>query len=412
MRSRIAYLVLIYLGVTGAWAGLALTVEGRTHDKNEKLQGDVAQLWGEPQEQYAPEIDLLSAEEAAGDHFLEPGRVRHAPDGSEIDVSLGLEHRRRGLLWYPTYRVGFAGIYTITNPHDEDRFVRFSFGLPSRKAIYDNIHLRVDGEDVVSFEVVDGNIRHLFPLGPGESGTIAVSYGSQGMDEWGYTFGEDVTQVKAFHLKMTTNFDKIDFPLNTVSPTRKIDLPDGQELHWEYVNLLSGAPIGLEMPRRMNPGPWVSMLISSAPVSLFLFLFLLFVITTVRGISLHPMNLVFVCGAFFSFHLLLAYLVDHVSIHVAFVLCSSVSIFLVVSYMRIIVGRRFAFLEAGLAQFVYLVLFSYAFFFEGYTGLSITVLCIITLFVVMQYTGRLDWGALFSGKGGRFEPSSPQPEAI
>jgi hypothetical protein len=42
------------------------------------------------------------------------------------------------------------------------------------------------------------------------------------------------------------------------------------------------------------------------------------------------------------------------------------------------------------------VLFSYAFFFEGYTGLSITVGAIVTLFVVMQMTGRIRWTEKFA----------------
>ena len=52
---------------------------------------------------------------------------------------------------------------------------------------------------------------------------------------------------------------------------------------------------------------------------------------------------------------------------------------------------RFAAIEAGLAQLIYLVLFSYAFFFKGFTGLAITIGSIVTLFVVMQMTGRIRW---------------------
>lgn len=54
-------------------------------------------------------------------------------------------------------------------------------------------------------------------------------------------------------------------------------------------------------------------------------------------------------------------------------------------------GARFAFVEAGLAQLVYLVGFSLAHFWTGYTGLMITVLAIVTLFLLMQWTGRVDW---------------------
>jgi len=47
--------------------------------------------------------------------------------------------------------------------------------------------------------------------------------------------------------------------------------------------------------------------------------------------------------------------------------------------------------DAGLTQLIYLVLFSYAFFFEGFTGLAVTIGAILTLFVVMQITGRIRW---------------------
>jgi len=45
---------------------------------------------------------------------------------------------------------------------------------------------------------------------------------------------------------------------------------------------------------------------------------------------------------------------------------------------------------------IYLVFFSYTFFFEGYTGLAITILCICTLFVTMQFTGKVDWDKMFA----------------
>ena len=42
------------------------------------------------------------------------------------------------------------------------------------------------------------------------------------------------------------------------------------------------------------------------------------------------------------------------------------------------------------------MLFSYAFFFEGFTGLTITVGAIVTLFVLMQMTARVSWDEVFA----------------
>jgi inner membrane protein involved in colicin E2 resistance len=216
------------------------------------------------------------------------------------------------------------------------------------------------------------------------------------MNEWRYVLGTDVAAVHDFALTMRTNFDEIDFPENTLSPTEEQKDGNGWKLQWRYANLLSGFQIGMDMPQKLQPGPLAGQIAFFAPVSLLFFFAVMFIIVTIRGIDLHPMNYAFLAAAFFAFHLLMAYLVDHISIHVAFLIASAVSIALVVSYLRLVVGPRFAFREAALAQFIYLVLFSYAFFFKGFTGLAITIGSILTLFAAMQLTGRVRWSEVFA----------------
>src|SRR5262249_57006880 len=133
----------------------------------------------------------------------------------------------------------------------------------------------------------------------------------------------EVSQPRDFPLTARTNFKQIDFPLNSLSPTEKHELPPGWELSWKYTNLISGFQIGVAMPEKLQPGPLAGQISYFAPVSLLLFFFLMFIITTMRNIDLHPMNYFFLATAFFAFHLLLAYLVDLVSIHLAFFLFSA-----------------------------------------------------------------------------------------
>jgi inner membrane protein involved in colicin E2 resistance len=232
-----------------------------------------------------------------------------------------------------------------------------------------------------------------------------VAYGSQGLDSWRYQLGDNIAQSRDFSLVMQTNFRDIDFADDTLSPTSKVLVPEGWQLTWQYQNLVSGFQIGMTMPEKLQPGLLAGEISYAAPVSLFFFFFLIFLITTMRNIDLHPLNYFFLATAFFAFHLLLAYLVDHISIHAAMVIASIVSIALVVSYLRLVVGMRFAALEAGTAQFIYLVLFSYAFFWKGFTGLAITVIAIITLFVVMQATGRIRWSERFAARAAALRPS-------
>jgi hypothetical protein len=409
MLARMTAIVFIFLCTAAAWGILGSTVMLRTNNQDSNLKGAVGQLWGAPQRQLAPTVhyqttEQVKVESTVGNKKVTTTRTETTQhslllDGSDIKVNLNLEHRQKGLLWYSTYRVQFDSKYRLTNYTSAEHDFFFNFSLPAKDGIYDNFRLAIGGKEIPNLRFNEGKVWSSVKIAPGKSETVEVSYGSQGLDEWWYDFGENVNQVKNFSLAMQTDFDQIDFPQSGISPTQKTPGGNGWELKWQYANLLSGVKIGMLMPRKLNPGPWVSEVSYAAPVSLFLFFFVVFLLTTIKKIKLHPMNYFFLGAAFFSFHLLLAYLVDHISIHLAFLICSVVSIFLVVSYLRLAVGNRFAFVEAGILQFVYLVLFSYTFFFERYTGLAITILCIITLFIAMQFTGRVDWDTLFRRNG-------------
>jgi inner membrane protein involved in colicin E2 resistance len=204
--------------------------------------------------------------------------------------------------------------------------------------------------------------------------------------------------VKNFALTVNTGFGGFDFPENTISPSHTTETAQGSKLVWEFTNLVSDFDIGVRMPHPINPGPMASRMTYFAPVSLLFFFTVLVVLGAVKGINLHPMHYFFLGAAFFAFHLLFAYLVDHVLLGLAFVAASVVSLVLVVSYLWRVVGHRFALREAGLSQFLFLVLFSYAFFFEGYTGLVVTIGAIVTLAVLMQVTAKVDWAEVFRKK--------------
>jgi len=307
---------------------------------------------------------------------------------SRIRVTLDLEQRQKGLLWFATYRVAFHGDYLFRPVDSGPLTIRLTF--PAANAIYDDLIFKVDGQQVPLTNA--GNaVCATVTRNSGVPVHLEVGYRSQGLSSWTYSFSDNVAQVRDFILEMTTNFQAVDFPEGTISPAEKRLDGSGWKLTWRYRNLVTGYKIGMVMPEKLQPGPLAARISFFAPVSLLFFFFLIFMITALRGIDLHPMNYFFLAAAFFAFHLLLAYLVDHISIHAAFLICSTVSIFLVVSYLRLVVGIGFAAREAALCQFVYLVLFSYAFFFEGFTGLAITIGAILTLFLVMQMTGRLNW---------------------
>lgn len=419
MLRRIIAILFIFAGATMAWMILGGAIFSRTHSADAELRGRVASTWGTEQTQKAPVVHWTRVEErpvTISEEGRTTTRIERRETGvtlpieeTRAEVALALEHRRKGLLWYSTYTVDFAGRWRVRNSGAGDS-VTFTLPLPAARAVYDGLAMEVDGVPL-DLHIDSGHVRGTARIAAGAAAVLAVRYRSQGLSQWNYDFGSEVSQVRDFALVMRTDFRDIDFPATSLSPTTKLRTDSGWELEWRYESLLSGFTIGMVMPERLQPGPIAGRISFFAPVSLLFFFLILFVITTVRGIELHPMNYFFLAASFFAFHLLLAYLVDHISIHAALVIASVISIALVVSYLRIVVGSRFAYREAALAQFIYLVLFSYAFFFRGFTGLAITIGSVVTLFVLMQMTARVQWSELFASSGSA-RPATPAAPTV
>jgi inner membrane protein involved in colicin E2 resistance len=421
MIRRIAAITAIFICTTIAWIILGSTILYRTYHWDPQLRQKVTESWGAPQEQTSPTA-TYSTKISRNRQSLVDGKVVEKVEeetvttplpleSSKVDVALNLDYRQKGLLWYSTYQVAFTGVYAFRNNTDQDRRVTFALRLPADHAVYDDLVLLVDGKAATANSIDGGVVHTAVLMPPGTLTHFDISYKSQGLDGWRYRISTEVSQVRNFTLRMRTNFQDIDFPDNSLSPTTKREAGSGWLLTWDYRNLVSGYQIALTMPERLQPGPLAGEISYFAPVSLFFYFFVIFLITTIRRIDLHPMNYFFLAAAFFAFHLLLAYLVDHILIHGAFAVASAVSVGLAVSYLRLAVGAQFATREAAIAQIVYLVLFSYAFFFKGFTGLAVTIGAVITLFVAMQMTGRIQWSKQFGPPalpvGGSTAPVRP-----
>jgi inner membrane protein involved in colicin E2 resistance len=409
---RLLGIMAVFTTAAFGWLILGAVMSSRTGDQRSTLEGRVADLWGSPQAQAAPTFELHWTElETKSEQITDS--VGHTstkktvesvqrvqvvdPVRSRLMVNLHLDQRRKGLLWFPLYDVAFQGAWTYVHAEHEPRDLFVALALPDKSGVYDDFRFVVDGVDMAPrLRPKEGLVATTIAVKPGQTVTLDVAYRSRGMQEWTYHPTHDVGQIEDFALAMTTDFSNIDFPKMTMSPSKKVAKGAGYELEWNFSRLVSGYGIGMVMPSRVQPGELAAHMSFSAPLSLGLFLVFVYVVTLLRKIDVHPINWLFVAAAFFSFNLLFSYTADRLPVEIAFALSSAVSVGLVASYLRLVAGPRFALLEAGLAQLLYQVGFSIAHFYEGYTGLSVTVLVILTLFLLMQLTGRLSWSAAFS----------------
>ena len=190
--------------------------------------------------------------------------------------------------------------------------MNFGWRCRRKKAVYDGLALYLDGKQLpLTLGGAVVSAKAVIPAGA--SGVLKAMYRSQGQKSWRYRLGEastgsaipheavEVSQANDFHMSVKTDFAGLDFPDNTLSPTTKQQTGKGWELRWDYQNVVYGFDIALLMPEKLQPGPLAGEISYFAPVSLFFFFFLVFILSTLRGIDLHPMNYFFLAAAFFRF---------------------------------------------------------------------------------------------------------------
>lgn len=415
---RILAIGLVFTSASLGWLVLGKTVQNRTDSLDESLSAEMASLWG-------PKVLVQTSPWSA---WLDCDRRDDAgsagPTASTISAEMSHQDRYKGLLWFSAYKVDFRGEYRLAaspaqaggagEPEGATNDGVFIFPLPDGASTYHALSAEVDGKPVPLGNKASG--RLVIPIDRSVEHVVTVHYITGGQNAWVYSpggfphmetqddklvvaAGENLRELTGFSLTARTDFTNIDYPRGTLSPTTPA-ASEGKwtQAVWQADNLITRQSIGIAMPRRANAGPIVSRMSLFAPVSLAFFFTVLLALVVLKSIPLHPMHLLFVAAGFFAFHILLSYLADIMSIQPAFWVSAAVSVLLVVTYLRLVVGVKFAVVYAGAAQLVYLVGFSYAFFWTGRTGLTVTICAVVTLFVLMQATGKLDWQKVFDSK--------------
>lgn len=387
--KRLLAIIGIFICTSICWGLLGTSLMMRTTGSFDLLGRAVTDVWGPVMTQYHPIIYYNVLGSSSGRHTIQPSET-------DINVSVNYEPKKKGLLWYRTYLVGFHGEYTVENPTPITQTMYIKFQFPAKDASYSDVSFAVNGAPAATTGTrIDDGITEAVTLAPGANAKFMVAYSSRGTDNWGYSFG-DTTRIRNFRLAMTTDFSAIDFPIGTGSPTQRTAVGTGWNLVWSYPDVINAQAIGMNMPAVLNPGPVASRISFFSPVSLLFFFTVLVLLCVVQGVDLHPMNYFFLAAGCFAFQLLFAYLVDLIPLLLAFGVAASVSLVLVSSYLFAVAGWRLARM-AAIAQFGYMVLFSYSFFFDGLTGITITIGSIVTLALLMGATARVNWTEKFAG---------------
>ena len=381
-----AIFIIFIVGVIG-WFILGQANWIRSNSTSSILTESVQSLWGAPIIQHSPKLTI----KVPGTDLT---RII-SPSKNYVEATINLEQRKKGLLWYPTYTVDFKGRYDVKNEASIAQNIRLNFLLPSKNSTYENVLLKIAGKTESLDSTIGYGFHRIIPLESGSSKTIEIQYRTRGVERWQYNLDAENGKVSGLDINLITNFSEVDYVAGSLSPMEVAPTDTGLTINWSANELITNQNVGISLPQKLNPGPLAARMSFFAPICLLFFFVLITAICITKNIAIHPMHYLFVNAGFFAFHLLFAYSIDLINVHLSFAIASVVSITLVITYLSKALGDAFPWKIAAIGQLIYLVLFSYSFFIDGMTGLTVTIASIITLAVLMKITSHTNWSEVF-----------------
>ncbi len=141
---------LIFLGTLIAWMILGAATTERTDSSYSSLKGEVASLYGGDLIFRTPlcfrNVERITTTWEEGREvqtsILEP--VEREALESRVAIHISLDRRKRGNLWFPTFRTRFVGEYLFRVDDLEETWYLYS-ALESSNSIYSHIAMAVNG---------------------------------------------------------------------------------------------------------------------------------------------------------------------------------------------------------------------------------------------------------------------------
>jgi hypothetical protein len=378
---------------------IGFRIDSRHNETYSKSMRSVVEIWGGQISQQPP---TFYYEGSTAEQFLDEKtnlyktRVKTGPiiagfQEQTIAVSVKKNIRRKGLLDFPGYNLSFTGSYVLKNSGTMRNTFFFHFPLPSNAGNVTGISVKLDGKDYTDDTNLADGVAWSGPLSPGESKSITVQYQAQGTETFLYALAQRSIEIKNLDAKLSTDFDDILIPDNSMAPSSESADSSGMVMAWKAQNLVTGQNIALQFNVPGNYGRVVSKMFLYAPLPIFLFIGFLLIVCAAKQIRLHPLHFLFVLTSFFIYYLLGSYLVSYMHIVAAILVSLAVSGAIALYYTHLIGKGRDIVTGTAIGLGIFQWFFSAAFFFPEHTGFLITVASIIAFIVLVRITAKIDW---------------------
>ncbi len=399
----------IFIATIGCWSFAARMMARNVGRMVLEKKDVVTSNWGGSLNQTAPSLkiksnyqvrkpvteeDQLKSDEESSSYIL-PSQQKLTSNikilSSKIDAKLNMDHRRKGLTYFPTYVTNFNAQYIIENQNEEEVEATMNFPLPGKNSLVWNVGITSQGSEEGA-TITSHELSWSGTLQPQEQKTIEVVYAARGLDQFTYALA-NTKGLQDFELNVdVTGAEKVDFPEGALSPSVTEEKDHGWNLTWKFNQVLTSPEITVKLFAKRNISQDVARLFWFAPILLTAVYASIWGLNQLENKSIKVFDWGLIGALYIMFYPLLAYLVsvvDQLNVFQGLAI-SAATISIISLYLyHYLYNVKFTLTKGVLLQIIFLGFFPIALLMPQLTGLMAVIGAIFILTVIVQLRKNL-----------------------
>ena len=313
------------------------------------------------------------------------------PKSIKIDSLVDYGEQERDLLIFNAFEAQNTETYIIPNKTDYAGQFLVKLTKPENaNFMYDYRIMLPAQNNLVIRPEMDQSLVLIPELPAGEQVEVVMTYTTKGMDVFKYNlsaYQNTVVENLQANLKLNTKeFEVYRFGLpNEVQMTA-----DGADVSFNVNDFSTTQDLGVTFISKQRYLDQIQSLMTYSPVSLALFLVVLFFFSQIYAVRFNPFHYLFLAMIDVFYFLFVAYLIRYFNILPTFGIAIALTAAMFFLYCPNVFGWRFAMRVAGVYLFVLTVIFSVIFMMPIFRGLMFVILVFAVFLSLMIFISRSD----------------------
>ena len=311
------------------------------------------------------------------------------PQSIDIVTNLEYAEKIRSLLVFNAFEVHNEETYVIVNTTDYAGELQVKVTKPENANIMYDYTITLPGDQVV--RPVMGSAVVLLPaMTKGEQVEVVIRYSTKGMDIFKYNLSAYQNNIiQGLKARFTINTREYAIYREGLPHTETFN-GDNAVLEFEVKDFSTTQDMGVAFLQKQLYLDRVQSLMNFSPVSLILFLVVVFFFSQIFTVRFNAFHYFFLGVVDVFYYLFVAYLIRFFSIIPTFAIAVVLTAAMFLLYSPNVFGKWFAYRVVGLYLFLLTVVFSLIFLLPIFQGLLFVVLVFLIFTSIMVFTARSD----------------------